>query len=236
MVNRKKLLAMFLVFTLTFSHFAVLTESIATTSFVSLFGANSDTGNENVEFEAYLTNGEEMSSALASDVNNQNLAIGLKLDVKESGYLKNGKVEIKSQENEELNFKIKEDNAVAEQEHVQNLEDNILELNKIDYSSDALGISVPIEYKMEEYINEAKLNSTTKVILSGIYIDDDGEENEISKEIELTLAWKDNRTAKVEEEVSKYIQFSDNGMILQTVVKVPFRWSKWGATLCSKIS
>ena len=92
MVNRKKLIAMFLVFTLTFSHFAVLTESLATTGFVSLFGASSDTGNKNVEFEAYLANGEETSNALVSDVNNQNLASDLKLDVKESGYLKNGKV------------------------------------------------------------------------------------------------------------------------------------------------
>lgn len=220
MVNGKKLLAMFLVFTLTFSHFALLTESLATTGFVSLFGASSDTGNKNVEFEAYLANGEETSNALVSDVNNQNLAIDLKLDVKESGYLKNGKVEIKPQENEELNFKIKEDSTVAEQEHVQDLEDYILELNKIDYSSDALEISIPIKYNKEEYINEAKLNSTAKIILSGTYIDDEGEENEISKEIELTLAWEDNRTAKVEEEVSKYIQFGDNGIILQTVVKV----------------
>lgn len=220
MVNRKKLIAMFLVFTLTFSHFAVLTETLATTGFVSLFGASSDTGNKNVEFEAYLANEEETSNALVSDVNNQNLAIGLKLDVKESGYLKNGKVEIKPQENEELNFKIKKDNTVAEQEHVQNLEENILELNKIDYSSDAIEISIPIEYHDEEYISETKLNSTAKVILSGIYIDDEGKENEISKEVELTLAWEDNRTAKVEEEVSKYIQFGDNGIILQTIVKV----------------
>lgn len=220
MENRKKLIAMFLVFTLTFSHFAVLTESLATTGFVSLFGASSDTGNENVEFEAYLANEEETSNALVSDVNNQNLAIGLKLDVKESGYLKNGKVEIKPQENEELNFKIKEENGVAEQEYVQNLEGNILELNKIDYSSDAIEISIPIKYYNEEYISETKLNSTAKVILSGIYIDDEGEENEISKEVELTLAWEDNRTAKVEEEISKYIQFGDNGIILQTVVKV----------------
>lgn len=220
MVNGKKLLAMFLVFTLMFSHFAVVTESLATTGFVSLFGGNSDTGSENVEFDANLASGEETAKALVSDVNNQELALNLRLNVKESGYLKHGKVEIKANDNEELNFGIKEDNTIADLESVQSLENNVLELNKLENSSDELAISIPIEYKQEEYIHEAKLKGTAKVILSGTYVDNEGKENAISKEIPLTLAWKDNRTVRVEEEVSKYIQFGNSGVILQTIVKV----------------
>lgn len=220
MVNKKKLLAMLLIFTLTFSYFAVVTEAIAATSFVSLFGGSSNKENENVEFQAYLQNGEETSNDLVSDVNNENLAIQLKLDVKNSGYLRNGKVEIKPQEAEELNFVIKEDNTIAQLANVQSLENNVLEFNKIESSSDALQISIPIQYEMEEYIKETKLKNTAKVIFSGIYVDDKGKENEISQEIELTLAWKDNRTAKIENEVSKYVQFGNDGVILQTIVKV----------------
>lgn len=220
MRNGKKLLAMFLVFTLAFSHFAVVTEALATTSFVSIFGAKSDTGNENVEFEAYLANGEETSNALVSDVNNTNLAIQLQLGVKKSGYLKNGKVEIKPEENADLNFAMKEENQVAESEHVQVLENNVLEFNKIENSSEQLEISIPIEYKMEEYIQESKLKGTANVILSGIYVDEKGKEHEISKEIPLTLAWKDDRAVKVEEEISKYVQYGNDGVILQTIVKV----------------
>lgn len=220
MRNGKKLLAMFLVFTLAFSHFAVVTEALATTSFVSIFGAKSDTGNENVEFEAYLANGEETSNALVSDVNNTNLAIQLQLGVKKSGYLKNGKVEIKPEENADLNFAMKEENQVAESEHVQVLENNVLEFNKIENSSEQLEISIPIEYKMEEYIQESKLKGTANVILSGIYVDEKGKEHEISKEIPLTLAWKDDRAVKVEEEISKYVQYGNDGAILQTIVKV----------------
>ncbi len=220
MRNGKKLLAMFLVFTLVFSHFAVVTEALATTSFVSIFGAKSDTGNENVEFEAYLANGEETSNALVSDVNNTNLAIQLQLGVKKSGYLKNGKVEIKPEENADLNFAMKEENQVAESEHVQVLENNVLEFNKIENSSEQLEISIPIEYKMEEYIQESKLKGIAHVILSGIYVDEKGKEHEISKEIPLTLAWKDDRAVKVEEEISKYVQYGNDGVILQTIVKV----------------
>lgn len=214
MVNGKKLLAIFLIFTLTFSNFA-----FATTSFVSLFGNSADTGNKNVEFEAYFADGETTSNALVSDVNNENLAIQLQLAVKESGYLKNAKIEINAKE-ETLNFVIPEDNKVAELSKVQSLENNILYLNKIDHSSEKLEISLPIEYKMEEYINEAKLRQTTKVMLLGTYVDDKGNENEISKEIELTLAWKDESAVRVENEISKYIQFGNGGLILQSIVKV----------------
>ncbi len=220
MVNRKKLLAMLLVFTLTFSHFAIMTEVFATTGFVSLFGAKSDTGNENVEFEAYLASGEETSNALVSDVNNENLTIKMQLGVKKNGYLKDGKVEIKASENEELNFAIKENNNLAESENVQSLENNVLELNKINHSSEQLEFLIPIQYQMEDYIREAKLRNTAKIVLSGIYVDDKGKENQISKEIDLTLAWKDDRAVKVEEEISKYIQFGNDGIILQTIIRV----------------
>ena len=91
MVNKKKLLAMLLIFTLTFSYFAVVTEAIAATSFVSLFGGSSNKENENVEFQAYLQNGEETSNDLVSDVNNENLAIQLKLDVKKQRIFKKWK-------------------------------------------------------------------------------------------------------------------------------------------------
>ena len=66
MINKKKFLAMVLIFTLTFSHFAIVTESIATTNFISLFGTDSGTGNKNVEFEAYWGEETEKSEAIAS--------------------------------------------------------------------------------------------------------------------------------------------------------------------------
>ena len=221
MISTKKLLAVMLVFTMTFSYFSVVTEAIATTSFISLFENNSGTGNENVEFEAYLADGNDASNVIVSDVNNENLNIKLQLDVINGGYLKDGKVEIKAEDEKTLNFAIKEDNEVAEfYSDVQSLEENILDLNKIDYSSEKIEINIPIEYKNEEYINEEKLSNTAKVILSGIYVDDEGEENEISKEVELTLAWKDERTIMVQDEFTKYIQFGEDGIILQQEITV----------------
>lgn len=220
MVKGKKILAMLLIFTMTISYLGIVTEAIAATDFVSIFGVSSDTQNEKIEFEANLTNGEETSASIISDVNNPNVALNLKLDVKESGYLKEAKVEIKTEDDEELNFEIKEDNEIAQNDNVQKLENNVVEFNKIDSSSDVIELSIPIKYKMEEYISENKLANNAKAILSGIYVDKEGEENEISKESELNLAWTDSREVSVESEVSKYVQFGDDGVVLQTVVKV----------------
>lgn len=271
MVNCKKLLAMFLIFTLTFSNFA-----FAANGFISLFGNSK--GNENIEFSAYLASGEEESNALVSDVNNKDLSIEMQLEVKDKGYLKDAQIQIVAEDDEELNFKIKEESKEIENDEedlekkeevepekdtsnekeesgaeeeisgeneaeeietdkeaseenetakledsdnkIQSIEDNTIKLRKIESSSDKIEIALPIEYNQEAYINDSKLLTKTKVILSGIYVDKDGDENEISNEVELTLAWKDDRQVRVDDNVTKYVKFGDDGIILQTMVKV----------------
>lgn len=219
MLRGKKVLAMFLIFTLTFSNFAFVAESFASTGFQTIFSLIDSKSQDNIEFEALLSDGNNKSAVIVSDVNSKNLSLELKLNVKNSGYLKDGKVALVT-DDKELNFVIKEDNNISELSIVQSLAENTLELKKIESSASNIEISLPIEYKMEEYINELKLDSKTHVILTGIYVDNDGEEIEISKENEIELAWKDERTVKVENEVSKFIKFSENGAILQTLIKV----------------
>lgn len=220
MVKVRKVLAMFLIFTMTFSNFAFVAKSFASTSFESLFGTTFITGANDVAFEAYLSSEKEDETSMECDVNNENLALKLNLQVQKSGYLKDGEIQIKPKDEESLNFAIKAENKVSDLESVQSLEDNMLVLNKIENSAGKIEILLPIEYVMEQYINEAKLNAKTAVVLSGTYVDNEGDEHEISKEVELQLAWKDEREAKVETAVSKYIRFGENGVILQTTVKV----------------
>ncbi len=267
----KRILAGILVFTLTFANPALITKSFATSIFDRV-NNQSDTGNKNVEFNAGFDAENEESFSAISDVNNGDLAINLKLNVKNKGYLKNGKVAIlEGTEGAGLNFEIKsqsgevsEENAANESEKVQEnaeaiatqeetavqetnaetqeivnetaeqetestenlpemvekIEDNTVTLKQIDAGSEVL-ISLPIEYKNEEFVNLNKLSNTSKVMFSGIYVDEEGEETQVSKEVELTLSWKDEKQIKVSEEVTKYIPYSTangSGIILQTVV------------------
>lgn len=216
----EKLLAIILIFTLTFANFAFVTECLATTMFDSIFGEKADTGHKNVEFEAYFGTEDEKSHSVISDVNNKDLSLSLDLNVKDSGYLKDAKVEIKeAEEGAGLNYVLK--SGIELSEMVQSLDNNILEFRQINNNSEQK-INLPIEYKNEDYINENKLSKDSKVVFSGIYVDDNGEEIEVSREIILNVSWKDERKVKLESLVTKYIQFGNEnkGVILQTSVKV----------------
>ncbi len=213
----QKLLVILLVFTLTSANFALVTESFATSITETIFSGKSDTGHKNVEFFAYFGTEENQETSVISDVNNQALAIQLKLAVNQSGYLKNGKVEfLENEEGAGLNFKLKDNLELSDS--VQSLEDNILKLKQINSSSETF-ISVPIEYEQESYVDDANLSKDAKVLFTGSYIDDNGDEKAISKEVVLHVSWKDEREVKVETEATKYVDFGQ-GVILQTSVKV----------------
>ena len=104
----EKLLAIILIFTLTSANFMFVTKSFASSFAETLFGMKSDTGHKNVEFEAYFGTEEEKETSVISDVNNEELAISMDLNIKETGYLKDAKIEIaETEEGKGLNFKLK---------------------------------------------------------------------------------------------------------------------------------
>lgn len=282
----EKLLAIILIFTLTSANFAFVTKSFASSLAETIFGVKSDTGHKNVEFEAYFGTEEEKETSVISDVNNGELAISMDLNVKDSGYLKNAKIEIaETAEGNGLNFELAGNEAKVEQEFVseensnslldsmvsateeneessdlmdamvseefsnplfdtfsgeseqvnesvepeteeqpvlpegvQSIEDNVVNLYQISSNSE-LKIDLPIKYKNESFVNEKKFSNDCLVKFSGIYVDDDGEENEVSREYTLRVSWKDEREVRVESSIEKYIDY-EKGVIVQTSVKV----------------
>ena len=217
----QKVLAGILVFTLTFANFAFTTEALATSFFDTFFGADSSTGHENVEFDAYFGAEQDKSYSAVSDVNAENLAITMDLNVKDSGYLKYAQIAIQTkEEGEKLNFKLKYE--LEEVDEIQSIEENVIFLKQIDFDSDVV-LNIPIEYQNEEYVNETKLTRDSKVVFTGTYVDDNGEETEVSKEVDLNVFWRDDRAVRTTSEATKYIKFNDgdaSGVILQTVVNV----------------
>lgn len=214
----EKLLAIILIFTLTSANFMFVTKVYATSLVETLFGDGTSTGHDNVSFDAYFAAGETAESLVVSDVNNEELAISMKIDVQESGYLKDAKVEIlEAEEGNGLNFVVKGFEELPD--YVQGFEENCIEFQQINSSPESVALLLPIEYKNEKFVNEENLSKDCIVRFSGIYVDDDGEENEVSRDVELTVDWKDNREVKVETVATKYIDYG-RGVILQTLVKV----------------
>ena len=219
---KKKILAMVLIFTLTFAKLAYVTEAMATSIFNTVFNIELGTGHENVEFEAYFDVDGQKENTIVSDVNNKELAIKVQVDVLEYGYLKHAKVElVEAEEGNGLNFKVRDFEELPV--NLQNAENNVFEFKQINDYDEISELVIPIDYKNEEYINENKLTSENIVRFTGIYVDDEGEEVEVSRDVSLRVTWKDSREAKVTSTVEKYIDFKngeETGVILQTLVKV----------------
>ena len=214
----EKLLAIILIFTLTFTNFAFVSKAYASTFVDVLFGEKSETGHENIGFEAYFGTEESMESSVISDVNNEELAISMKLNVLENGYLKDAKIAIvEAEEGDGLNFKLKEKEELDL--YVQGIEENIISLQQINSQEEDINFVLPIKYQNEAYVAEEKLSKDFLVAFSGVYVDNDGEEIPVSKDVRLNLSWKDSREVRVETQVEKYIDFGE-GVILQTLVKV----------------
>lgn len=214
----EKLLAIILIFTLTSANFAFVTKAYASSLLEAFISGGTSTGHDNVSFDAYFAAGDTAESLVVSDVNNEGLAISVKIDVQESGYLKDAKVEVlETEEGNGLNFEIKEFEELPN--YVQSLEENCLEFQQINNSSESVEVKLPIEYKNERFVNDEDLAKDCIVRFTGIYVDDDGEENEVARDVNLTVAWEDPRQVKVETAATKYIDYG-RGVILQTVVRV----------------
>lgn len=214
----EKLLALILIFTLTSANFLFVGESYASSFAEILFGEKSDTGHENIGFDAYFETEAGNETSVVSDVNNKDLSVSLNLDVRDAGYLKDAKIEItETEEGDTLNFVLRDMEELPEL--VQSFENNTVYFRQINSSSEVVKINLPIDYKNEEYVNEKKFSNDALVKFSGVYVDNEGEEHEVSKDVTVNVSWKDEREVRVETGVTKYIDFGA-GIILQTLVKV----------------
>lgn len=214
----EKLLAIILIFTLTSANFLFVGESYASSFAEILFGEKSDTGHENIGFDAYFETEEGNNTSVVSDVNNKDLSVSLNLDVRDAGYLKDAKIEIvETEEGNGLNFVLRDMEELPEL--VQSFENNTVYFRQINCSSEEVKVNLPINYKNEEYVNEKKFTNDALVKFSGIYVDDEGEEHEVSKDVTVNVSWEDAREVRVETGVTKYIDFGA-GIILQTLVKI----------------
>ena len=213
----KKLLAIILIFTLTYTNFALVTEAYASSFTEALLGIKQDVADKNVKFDAYFETEDEKSTSVISDVNNEDLAIGINLSIENNGYLKDAEIKILCTEDEKrVNFNLKEIEELPK--YVQSIEDNVVMLQQVDNSLEDIEFEIPIEFNNEKYFNKEDLSKDFLVVLEGKYVTSVGEED-LRKEIKLNLSWKNERELKIENSIEKYIDFGE-GVIVQTKLLV----------------
>ena len=201
---KTKLIAMMLIFTLTFCDFALVSKVYAA-SILDGFKEEEkgDTGSANVEFDANFVLAEENSKKATMDVNSEDLILEMVLNVKENGYLKDAKIFIGKDDN--ANFELNLEN--FENEFVQILENDVVTLNQID-AGNKVEVKVPVYYLEESFVDVDDLSKTNVIRFEGTYVNTDAEEVPVSKDVELKLNWNDDREAVISSELTKYIVFN----------------------------
>lgn len=222
----KQIIAINLIFVLTFINFAVVGKSAVVYAADVVFeNQNAKTANDNVEFNAYFENSnKEKLYATNLDVN-ESTFINIALNVKNNGYLKDAVIKLSNMNDENnTSFKIINDDKKIEQNSiVQEVCNNEIKLKLINSSENKNIINIPITYNFDKYIDLARISQNNKVVLNATYVDNLGKEVRINKEIILNIKWTDKNEINVETKTEKFVTYQtsiNNGFILQTSVKV----------------
>lgn len=210
----KKIVASMLVLIIMLTNLNVIGLHIGEVIAADLNNQNSKTKNQNVEMDVYFLEKEDKKAYEATKNIGEENKIIAQIMVKNSGYLKNAKIKF-----EESNFNILETINSEFISHV-NTQNNEIELKQID-AGENIKIEIPIEFKSSENYNPKQFNLVNKIKISGIYVDNKANQNEIEKELFLSLNWNTISEAYLQANVSKFVPFNINGqkgLIMQTII------------------
>ncbi len=171
---------------------------------------NDKTSNNNVTFNSYLEGNVHSKSYNA----NEKAKLYLKLNVYNTGYLKNSTITISNNANYEIdvnNF---------ENENILSMTSNQITVKQIN-SGEELTIELPIKIKTASKVEKDFAQKVSEVSLNAIYVDNKGIERNITKTINNQIIWKQQMNLNLNYEVTKYIPYNQGeeyGVLLQTVI------------------
>ncbi len=204
----KIIIAILLIFCFTVTNCFTLLSTLSFAESNELGKQFSNNTSANVEYDVNFVKDNELKGYECEEtIDENNLGIYLKVEVKNEGYLKNAKVLIESDNGLSFNISNEEENI--------KIEDNVIELDNINANEKA-ELIIPITYKQRDDINN--LNKIIKVKLLGTYVNNSGKENGISEDVNLRLIWKMNTEYTLSSKVEKYIPY-EKGIIAQTSIK-----------------
>lgn len=179
---------------------------------------NSKTQNSNVEFNTYFEGGAHSKT---EEINNS-ATLFANIKVKNAGYIENATISF-----ENVNFKISEE---IKNESVQSVDtkENKIILNKINSGSDVT-IEIPISILNSDQVSIDNFEKETITKFNAKYIDGNGKEKTISKDVTNKLLWNGTAESTLETELTKYVPYSVNekyGVLLQAKIKSGVKESK----------
>lgn len=206
---KQKLMAAILIVMMLASYIATLTDAVIAAG-VSLANQNSQTNHANVEFNSYFE-GEEYSKTFEMG---KEAKLYLKLKVNKIGYLKNGVVQF-------LNANFEVNSNSLKHDKVQSGSKDKINFKQINNGEEVI-IEVPLNMLTEEKVDKDFFSKMVTVRFTGTYIDENGKEKAIEKEISNQLNWIGTAEVELAGEVSKYLPYQvadEKGVMIQVKVR-----------------
>lgn len=206
--KRTKIIASILIFMLTITHLNVIGQVFAT----SIENQSTKTNNENVEFDSYFTNGDKKEHSAIKNIGEENY-LNISIKVKNAGYLKNTAVTT-----ENANFEIAEN---LNNKQITKVEKNKIYFNQIK-NGNTVEIALPIQMIHEEKISLEQFYKQNIIKLTATYVDGNGKEKQIEKDITVILAWTKEKQSELNVQIAKFVPYNINenkGIVLQTLVQ-----------------
>lgn len=225
-MNRKlwtKVLASLLVMTLTFANFILLgvyaSKTYATTE--DLEKQSTVTTNENVTFDAYFKDANgNVSHTTRESMTKEDLKLYVSVQV-QKGYLKNAKVQVLGENNTSSNLQLK--NSDETLEYIESIDEatNMVSLKQVNTATRVV-LELPVVAMRNDKYDISNFSKLNNIVLTGTYVDDEGEEVAINKTIQTRNEWKEDAIPVLEQQVVRFIPYqvgSKTGTILQTLVR-----------------
>ena len=170
-----------------------------------------------VEFDAYFLNNKEITHGSKVNISQEDNKLYFDIHVKDGGYLKDIEIALESDAEENpIPWKISDRN--SENEIITKLTDNKINVNQINGNRN-ITVELWIEPNIEGKINLSALVSSFKIKLNSIYVDINGVEHNVQKEINLFTELTAESDLKIEEQIVKFIPYQE-GTLIQTLVSV----------------
>lgn len=210
----KKFIIIMLIITLTISNFLIVGENLVTYAADAILdNQTQSTINKNVKFDTYFKKDNGNTHYLICDVNSEDASMTLDLSV-EAGYLKDAKIELK-----DVNYDI--NNIVDPSEKVQEASMEQIGLRQIN-AGENITLGFIIGTKLADTMKLADVSKDSKVVLKAIYVDENGKEIEIEKEVTINISWTGTFENEVGLELEKYTNFIQDGeekVLVQVLAK-----------------
>ena len=164
-------------------------------------------GEEDIESQEETQEKQTETTQIEENIKQEGMAIEITLGVKNEGYLKSAKVDIKDLENQI--FKLKDNVSLGE--YIQSIDENKIKLKQINQGTE-VKIYIPIELKTENSIDITRLQSGVELSLVGTYVDSEGEEEIITKTTNAKLNIKNDVNLIIDSSVEKLIPYVKSGV------------------------